>query len=334
VLGTANIAMKAVVPAMQAAGDQVLILGTREIGEVGLSARGMGVPEVVEGYREVLARDLDAVYIPLPNALHHEWTMAALESGKHVLCEKPLALTVAQALASDALARRQGLVLAEAVMYRYHPRWRFLQELLGQGRIGALRQVMGGFNFTLSASEDIRWDRELGGGALYDVGSYLVNAARWVVGTEPERAVATAFAQGGVDESTAMLLDFDRAEGGASVVAALSCSFGAAESQWLRFVGTKGCMLLPKPFTAWHGEALPILIESRPGQDPERLDAPAADPYLEMVRAFGQAVRGGGQAPTSAADAAGTLAVLEACQLSLSTGAYEKVATWRTSLRR
>jgi predicted dehydrogenase len=93
-------------------------------------------------------------------------------------------------------------------------------------------------------------------------------------------------------------------------------------------------MLLPKPFTAWHGEALPILIESRPGQEPMRLDAPAADPYLEMVTAFGRAVQSKGQVCTSAEDAAGTLAVLEACQRSLSTGAYAKVASWRTSLPR
>jgi xylose dehydrogenase (NAD/NADP) len=327
VLGAADIAAKAVVPAIQAAGDEVLVLGSREREKGELMAGQLRIPAVVQGYQEVLKRDLDAIYIPLPNSLHYRWAMAALEGGKHVLCEKPLTLTVAEATEVDTVARRLGLVVAEAVMYRYHPRWRLVLELLRKGRIGAPQQVTGGFNFTLKTAVNVRWDRELGGGALYDVGSYLVNAARWVVGKEPQRAVAVASIRDGVDESTTLLLDFGEEEGRPGATAALSCSFAAAESQWLRILGSEGCLLLPKPFTAWHGEALPVLIERSPGEEPERVEAPAADPYREMVLAFGDSVRSGGISQTSAADAAGTLAVLEACQRSFSTGAFEPVTS-------
>jgi xylose dehydrogenase (NAD/NADP) len=328
VLGTANIAAKAVIPAIQAAGGGVLVLGSRELERGELTAGQLGIPAVVQGYQEVLERDLDAIYIPLPNSLHHHWAMAALLHGKHVLCEKPLTLTAAEAIEVDTVARRLGLVVAEAVMYRYHPRWRMVLELLQKGRIGAPQQVTGGFNFTLEAALNVRWDRDLGGGVLYDVGSYLVNAARWVVGKEPRRAVAVASMRHGVDESTTLLLDFSEEEGRPGATAALSCSFAAAESQWLRILGSEGCLLLPKPFTAWHGEALPVLIERAPGEEPERLEAPAADPYREMVVAFGDSVRNGASPQTSAVDAAGTLAVLEACQRSFSSGAFEPVASW------
>jgi predicted dehydrogenase len=328
VLGAAHIAAKAVIPAIQAAGDEVLVLGSRELGKGELMAGDFGVPTVVQGYQEVLERDLDAIYIPLPNSLHHHWAMAALASDKHVLCEKPLTLTAAQAVEVDSAARRMGLVVAEAVMYRYHPRWRLVRELLAEGRIGAPRQVTGSFNFTLKDGANVRWDRELGGGALYDVGSYLVNAARWIVGEEPRRVVAVASARHGVDDSATLLLDFGQERGRPGATAALSCSFAAAESQWLRILGSEACLLVPKPFTAWHGEALPVLIERNPGEGPERLEAPAADPYRQMVEAFGDSVRSGGTPKTSAIDAAGTLAVLEACQRSFSSGAFEPVASW------
>lgn len=300
-------------------------LGTRDLERGRAAAAAMGIPQVVAGYQRVLEQDLDAVYVPLPNSLHRPWVMAALASGKHVLCEKPLGLTAAEAGQMAAAARRSQLVLAEAVMYRYHPRWQVVIELLQRGELGAVGQIAGGFGFQLRPPPDVRWEKDLGGGALYDIGSYLINASRWVVGGEPVRAVALSTSRLGVDESTSMLLDFGSGPDLEPSVAALACSFASAESEWLRIEGRRATMAIPKPFTAWRGEQLPILVAGPDGG--QTIQTPAADPYLEMVRAFGEAVAGGGPVATSAADAAGTLAVIEACQLSSLTGSWQPVAT-------
>ena len=324
VLGAARIAAQAVVPAILAAGDEVRVLGCRDLGRGRETAAQLGIPNAVEGYRRVLEEDLDAIYIPLPNSLHLRWVLAALASGKHVLCEKPLGLTAQEAVEMGAAAERCHLVLAEAVMYRYHPRWQLVMGLLRQGRLGSLRQIAGGFSFQLRPPPDVRWERDLGGGALYDVGSYLINASRWMAGREPQRAVALAVPRHVVDESTTMLLEFPALEGKEPTAAALGCSFAAAESQWLRVEGDQAVMFIPKPFTAWHGEPLPIFLDGPLG--PERLASAAADPYLEMVLEFGRAVESGEPAGTTASDAAGTLGVVEACQRSWVTGSWQKVA--------
>ncbi|MHB8333238.1 MAG: Gfo/Idh/MocA family protein [Candidatus Dormibacteria bacterium] len=324
VLGAARIASRAVVPAILAAGDEVGVLGCRDLARGLETAARLGIPKVVEGYQRVLEEDLDAVYIPLPNSLHLPWALAALESGKHVLCEKPLALSADQAVQMGAVAQRLQLVLAEAVMYRYHPRWRTVMELVRQGRLGSVRHIAGAFSFRLRPPPDVRWEKELGGGALYDVGSYLINAARWVAGREPQRAVALAAPRYGVDESTTMTLDFPARSGSGAVTAAVSCSFAVAGSQWLVIEGEEAVMFIAKPFTAWHGEHLPIVVDSPLGRD--RISSAAADPYREMVLQFQRSVESGEPIETTATDAAGTLAVIEACQRSSLSGSWASVA--------
>ncbi|HUY54024.1 MAG TPA: Gfo/Idh/MocA family oxidoreductase [Candidatus Nanopelagicaceae bacterium] len=327
VLGAARIAAQAVVPALQAAGDQVLVLGSRDPGRGRAAAAKMGIPMAVDGYQGVLEQDLDAIYVPLPNALHRPWVLAALASGKHVLCEKPLGLSALEAEEMAAAAQRAQLVLAEAVMYRYHPRWQLVMDLVRRGELGAVRQLSGGFSFRLRPPPDVRWEGELGGGALYDVGSYLINASRWVVGREPERAVALATLRRGVDESTSMLLEFAPGQGTAATLAALSCGFATAGSEWLRIEGDQAAISIPKPFTAWHDERPPILVDGPVGE--RRIDSPAADPYLEMVAAFGRAVEALAPVQTSAEDAAGTLAVVDACRASWLSGTWQDVDAHR-----
>ncbi len=323
-MGAARIASRAVVPAILAAGDEVRVLGCRDLARGLETAARLGIPKVVEGYQRVLEEDLEAIYIPLPNSLHLPWVLAALESGKHVLCEKPLALTADQAVQMGAAAQRLQLVLAEAVMYRYHPRWRIVMELLRQGRLGSVRHIAGGFSFRLRPPPDVRWEQDLGGGALYDVGSYLVNAARWVAGREPRRAVALAALRHGVDESTTIALDFPARAGGGAITAAVACSFSAADSQWLVIEGEEAAMFIAKPFTAWHGEHPPIVVDSPMGRD--RISSDAADPYREMVLRFRRSVESGEPVETAATDAAGTLAVIEACQRSSLSGSWAEVA--------
>ena len=315
VLGAARIARQAVVPAIQAAGGVVEVLGSRSPQRGREMARALGVEEVVEGYQGVLERDLDCIYIPLPNSEHRRWALAALGLGRHVLCEKPLALDEAEALEMVAAASSSGCLLGEAVMYRYHPRWALVRSLLAGGEIGEIRQISGNFSFRLVGQHDYRWDPALGGGALYDVGSYLVNAARWIAGREPVEVKSVAIGRAGVDQAAAVALRFGRTASEPPCLASLSCGFDSAESEWMYIEGTSGGLWLERPFTAWHDRAIPVILRPASGQV-EELPVLAADPYLEMVRSFHAAIATGQPLLTSAGDGAANLAVLDRCRLS------------------
>src|SRR5256885_3035753 len=187
VLGAANIARKVVIPAiLRAEGVDLVAIGSRSgrgaefIAEAGLT----GVRACT--YEELLADpEVDAVYIPLPNHLHAEWSMRAADAGKHVLCEKPAARTAAETARMIDHCVACGVVWMEAFMYRFHPQWQVVFERLRAGAIGELKLVRSIFTFTVKSSENVRRQLELGGGSLYDVGYYCVNASRWTMGGEP-----------------------------------------------------------------------------------------------------------------------------------------------------
>ncbi|MFZ0995471.1 MAG: Gfo/Idh/MocA family oxidoreductase [Candidatus Dormiibacterota bacterium] len=320
VLGAADIANKAVIPAILAAGGQMVALASRDLERGGEIAAKFAIPQLCPSYEALLEADLDAVYIPLPNSLHRPWTLRAVAAGKHVLCEKPMALTAAEAREMGEAAADHGVVLAEAVMYRYHPRWHVIRELVGQGSLGGLRHIQGAFTFPLRQESDIRWDPALGGGALYDVGSYLVNASRWLVG-EPTRVLTRAQLRHGVVSDGSMLLEFKTPQG--AVSAELAYSFESAEHQRLELIGTEASLTIPKPFTAWHEEAIPLWLSPAPGGTSRRVPTPAADPYREMVSAFTVRVGGGALLPTEADDAELGLRVLDAGHRSHVSGKWE-----------
>ncbi len=290
-------------------------MGSRDPKRAQKMARELEIPEAHPGYEDVLAASVDCVYLPLPNSLHLPWALRALAAGKHVLCEKPLALSAEEALAMDRAARLHGRVLAEALMYRYHPRWQEALRLLRSGMIGEPRHVGGSFAFPLAPGDDYRWRAELGGGALYDVGSYLVSASRQVFSAEPLQALAMARRWHGVDVRCDLLLDF-----GEKGSATLGCAFERGESQWLRVEGEEGTLVIPLPFTAWTGQRVPLYLEGSPGKAGERLETPAADPYQEMADHFMRMVRALEQPLTSAREAAANLAVLDACRSSMKSG--------------
>ncbi|MGC2191288.1 MAG: Gfo/Idh/MocA family oxidoreductase [Candidatus Dormiibacterota bacterium] len=321
VLGAADIAEKAVIPAIQAAGGVLVGLASRDP-ERGreLSSR-FQIPQLCQTYQELVEADLDAVYIPLPNALHLPWTLQAVSAGKHVLCEKPLALTGEEGRQMREAARDRGVVLAEAVMYRYHPRWQTVNRLIGDGVIGDLRHLQGSFTFPLGPPPNIRWQPELGGGALYDVGSYLVSACRWLAG-EPTRVMARAEHRHGVDSDGAMLLEFPGSD--RPISAELAYGFESSETQQLEVIGTTGSLSVPKPFSAWHGESIPIWLSRQPASPGESIPTPAADPYQEMVVAFTARVRGGPSLPTGPEDAELGLRVLDAARRSLDSQGWER----------
>ena len=186
VLSTASIAVGKVIPGMRASRrTEVLAIASRDLARAEATARSLGIPRAYGSYEELLADpDVDAVYLPLPNHLHAAWTIAAARAGKHVLCEKPLSLTAAEAQEMVDACREAGVVLMEAFMYRLHPSWQAVRDILASGRIGRLRAIDSWFSYHNVDPEDIRNIAAYGGGALYDIGCYCVNLSRMLFGTE------------------------------------------------------------------------------------------------------------------------------------------------------
>jgi D-xylose 1-dehydrogenase (NADP+, D-xylono-1,5-lactone-forming) len=268
VLGAAWIADVALLPAMrQAAGVEPLAIAARDPGRARALAGKHGVPRVHVDYPALLADpEVDVVYLPLPNALHLEWTERALAAGKHVLCEKPLALNATEGREMADAAHASGRLLMEAAMYRFHPRMRALAAALAGAGV---RHLSASFGFAIDRPDNYRMRPELGGGALLDVGFYVADVARWLLG-EPERVEAVIRGDA-VDMSCSALLSFP---GGAQ--AALFASFETAEHQELVAVCADRVERVEQPFTGWH----------------EPLEQ-----YRLMVEAFSDAVRTGGPAP-------------------------------------
>jgi len=273
-------------PAINASRNGRLVaIASRDPDRAGLLARKHGVPTVAADYAAVVSdRDVDAVYIPLTNDVHREWTLRALAAGKHVLCEKPLAMNAAEAEEMALAARAAGLCLMEAFMYRFHPRTRgFVERLLGGD---PPEHVEAKFGFPMNHPGDFRLVPELGGGALLDVGCYTVNIARWLLG-EPDAVTGEARIdpETKVDMTASATLHFP-----SGATAALWCSFESPEEQALRVVTAKGEFTLPKPFGA-------------------RVDS--EDPYLLMVESFGESVTGDGKVAIPPDDSVANMRVLD-----------------------
>ncbi len=282
VLGASWIGDRAVLAALtQARGSQLRAIASRDPARARTMAARHGVPLVHAGYAEVLADpNIDAVYLPLPNSLHLRWTLRALAAGKHVLCEKPLALNATEAEEMAEAAQAAGRLLMEAVMYRFHPRMRRLAASLAGEPI---RHLQASFGFPIDASGSYRLRPELGGGALLDVGCYVADIARWILG-EPER-VEAVLRRVVVDMSCSALLGF--ADG---VQASLYASFESPEYQELVVVCARRVVRVQQPFSAW--------------RDPH-------DPYQLMVEAFVEAVRSGRPAPHSLRDSIATMRLID-----------------------
>ena len=320
VLGAAWVARQAMLPALRAAGAPVVAIAARDPERARACAQAFGIPTVHPSYEAVCADPaVEAVYIPLPTHLHRPWALRAAAHGKPVLCEKPLAESAAAAEEMRQAFAVRGLLLGEAVMYRYHPRWPALRALVDGGELGALRHLSAAFTFPLDPAPNYRWEAACGGGALLDVGSYGVNAVCWLAGGAPEAVAACSVARGGVDLETTAVLRFP---GGptATVVA----GFGSAEHQVLTVIGTRGTLTVPRPFTAWTAESYPATLVRDGAAEP--IPMVAADPYAAMVQAFTRAVRAGQPFATTAAEGCRTLHVLDACRRAAGHQRWERVS--------
>ena len=246
VLSTAAIGLKKVIPAMQASRHcDVRAIASRDAGTAEDAAGRLGIPRAFGSYEALLADpDIDAVYIPLPNHLHAEWTLRAAAAGKHVLCEKPLAMSEAQAREMVEGCARAGVKLMEAFMYRLHPQWVRVREMVAQGRLGDLLAVETFFSYRNLDPKNIRNVPAYGGGALMDIGCYAVNVSRMLFGAEPVRVEGAVHRDPrfGTDVLTSATLDF----GGRH--ATFTCSTQLEPDQRVHLVGTQGRLVVEIPF--------------------------------------------------------------------------------------
>ena len=248
VLSTANIGLKKVLPAMQQGRfTAVTAIASRDLNKARESAAALGIPKAYGSYEELLADpDVDAIYNPLPNQFHVPWTAKAAEAGKHVLCEKPISLTVAEAKTLLSVRERTGVKIGEAFMIRSFTQWLRVRELLRSGRIGELRSVAGFFSYFNNDPKNIRNHVECGGGALLDIGCYCIQAARYGFGQEPTRVIGLVDRDPNfkTDRLTSALLDFGAGQ------AIFTCSTQLVPYQRVQFFGTTGRVEIEIPFNA------------------------------------------------------------------------------------
>jgi predicted dehydrogenase len=283
-LGTARINRAVIPPIRESARHELRAVASRDLARGQAYAREWNIPVVHGSYEALLADpEIDAVYNPLPNSLHAEWTIKAARAGKHVLCEKPLALSVGEVDAIDAAAREAGVVVTEAFMYRHHPQTRAIKTLVDGGSIGDLLVIRGSFSFQLQRPGDVRLSPDLGGGCLWDVGCYPVSMARYLAGAEPREVSGwQRLASSGIDDVFAGTLDF----GGS--IAQFDCSFDAPFRTHIEVVGSDAALTVPVPFKPGIGER--ILLWR--GQEVETIEVPGEALYVGEVEDLVDAARG------------------------------------------
>lgn len=314
IVSTANIGRKAVAPAIsESSNGKLAAVASRSASSAQAYAQELGVERAFGAYEDLLAsEEVDAVYIPLPNSMHHEWTLKALAAGKHVLCEKPLAMSARECSEMQAAADEAGLFLMEAFMYRTHPRVLKAREIIANGAIGEVRGVRASFRFTVSDPKNIRLQPELGGGALMDVGCYCVDVGRLLLGVEPEEAQARAvWSSSGVDVHLLGLLRFGEA------YLQFDCSLDTLRHEQVEVIGTEGRLLLDRAFLPGRDESV-LEIFTEKGH--ELLTFPGVDQYRLMVEEFAEAITLHKAPVFDGAHAAGGMAAIEALYASARAG--------------
>ncbi|UGB32077.1 Gfo/Idh/MocA family protein [Metabacillus sp. B2-18] len=315
IIGSANIAKGSVIPGIQQSETgEVVAIASRGLEKAKETAEQLNIPKAYGSYEELLQDpEIEAVYIPLPNHLHKEWTIRAAEAGKHVLCEKPLALNANEAEEMVTACERAGVIFAEAFMYRYHPRYKLINELIGSGEIGEIRSIHGTFTFNnANDSGNVRYKKEWGGGSLYDVGVYPVSAARMILNEEPKAATVHAFfseKHDDVDMMASGILEFDK-----GVALTFDCGMWAAFRNELEILGTKGRIELPSAFITHQNEQDHIIVHSNDGK--RELEVPYLNQYALQADAMGRSIRNGEALPFPSHDAVLNMKVIDACLTS------------------
>lgn len=315
ILSTADIGMGRVIPAIQRADNcEVVAIASRDTARAAAAAEELAIPASYGTYEELLeAGNVDAVYIPLPNDMHAEWVIRAASAGKHVLCEKPLALSVAQAERMADACHDAGVKFQEAMMYRNHPMWVVAVRLVRTGRIGDLVAVQSWFSIHNDDPRNIRNRAENGGGAVMDLGCYNISVARLLFGAEPERveSVVRRDPETAVDVVSSVLLEFP--DGGQST---FTCSLRAHAEQWVQIVGTAGRIELAVPFNPQPDGETSIRVatsaRSSEASVTETIVFPPVNQYTIQAELFAKAVLDNTPVPVPISDAIANLRVVEA----------------------
>jgi predicted dehydrogenase len=325
VLGAANIGLGKVLPAMQHCEvAHVDAIASRDLAKAQAAAKSLGIARAYGSYEELLADPtIEAIYNPLPNELHVPWTIRALEAGKHVLCEKPIALDAKEAEALVAARARSGKLVAEAFMVRYHPQWRRAREIANSGAIGQVRAIQTFFSYRLLDADNIR-NKPPGGGALYDIGCYAILTARYVFGAEPTRVVASLDVDPkfGTDRLTSALFEFP---GGRHLT--FTCATQIQDYQRVTIVGEAGRVEVAVPFNALNDRPLHITIDSGVdlvGGGARIEEFPVCDQYTLQGDAFSRAVLGQAPLEFPIEDAIANMRVIDAAFRSAKSGGWEK----------
>jgi predicted dehydrogenase len=317
ILGTAKIAVAKVIPAMQRSDwCEIAAIASRDLSKAKAAAGELNIPNAYGSYEELLAdNSIEAIYNPLPNNLHVPWTVRAAEAGKHVLCEKPIALSAQEARTLIDVRDRTGVRIQEAFMVRTHPQWLETRRLIHSGRIGSLRSITGFFSYNNPDPTNIRNHLELGGGALMDIGCYPITISRFMYETEPtgvlgliERDAAT-----GTDTLTSAVLDFPNGH------STFTCSTRLAPYQRMIFTGTEGRIEVLIPFNAPNDRPTRLLL------DDETIEFPICDQYEIQGTLFSRAIRENSEQPIPLEDAINNMAVIDAVFRSATSSQWEEV---------
>lgn len=319
IMGCASIAKGSVIPGIRLSElHEIRAIASRNKDKAIAAAKELDIAVAYGSYEELLAdQELDVIYIPLPNHLHKEWTIKAAEAGKHVLCEKPIALTAEEAMEMAAAAKQHHVIIAEAFMYRYHPRYDMIKQLIAEGEIGEIRHIRGSFTFNNGDStENVRYVKEWGGGSIYDVGCYPISAARYMLDSEPNAVTVQAMfssKHGDVDMMASGLVEFNN-----SVGLTFDCGMWAAFRNPLEIVGTKGIIELPYAFLAKTEEEGYFYVIKN--DEKKVIKTPFYNAYALQADAMARTIAGEIPQQFPLEDAVANMKVLEACLHSAQTG--------------
>lgn len=324
ILGAANIAVKKVIPAMQS-GEfcEIAAIASRNLEKAEGAARDLNIPKFYGSYEQLINdSEIDAIYNPLPNDLHVEWTTKAAEAGKHVLCEKPLALTAREAAKLIEVRDRTGVKIEEAFMVRTHPQWLRVRDLLGQNRIGELRAITMFFSYFNDDAGNIRNKPEHGGGALMDIGCYCINISRFITGEEPSRVASLIKPDEatGIDKITSAIMDFP------SCQSTFTCSTQLSPYQRTEFFGTKGRIEIEIPVNIPTDSPTRIYVDATGdlyGKNIETIEISAANQYTIQGDSFSRAILENSEQAVSLEDSVKNMTVIDAVFRAADSGKWE-----------
>lgn len=319
VLGTANIAMGKVIPAMQQGSYcEITAIASRNLGKAQAAAAQLGILKVYDSYEELLGDpNIDAIYNPLPNHLHVPWSVKALQAGKHVLCEKPIGLNAAEAQTLvDVAKQHPHLKVMEAFMYRFHPQWQRARQLVLEGKIGALRTIQSFFSYYLDDPNNVRNKADIGGGAMLDIGCYTISLARFIFGAEPRRVfgIIDYDPQFKIDRLASGIMDFGLG------TSTFTCGTQLSPYQRVNIFGTEGRVEIEIPFNAPPDR--PCKIWYQYGDETEEILLDVCNQYTIQGDLFSQAVLNDTNVPTPIEDAVANMKVIEAVFHSAQSGTW------------